>query len=473
MKPSHRTEFYDKTVLLVTALAVNLWPLAGSLLSADQETKPKPNIVFILLDDMGWTDLGCFGSKFYQSPNIDRLAAQGIKFTEAYAACPVCSPTRASILTGKYPARLHLTDWLPGRADRPDQKLARPVFLKQLPLEELTLAEALKPAGYVSGAFGKWHLGGKGFLPQDQGFDASDPDDARGRSPGSSDDEKGEFGLTEAALKFIGENKEKPFFLYLPYNSVHIPLGARHELVEKYEKRIQPGANHTNAVYAAMIESVDAQIGRILARLDELKLADRTVIFFMSDNGGLHVREQQNIKVTSNVPLRAGKGFLYEGGIRVPLIVRWPGRVKPGTVCRDAVVSVDFFPTILEIAGVKVSPQQVLDGESIVPLLKETAKPRQREIYWHYPHYANQGGPPGGAIRDGDFKLIEFYEDNHVELYNVREDMNERNNLAYKNKAKAQELANKLAAWRQQVGAQMMRPDPDFDPTLSRAVPPE
>jgi arylsulfatase A len=464
----HRQIVSIKSMLrkLTLVFLISFWTV-GVFASAK---KPAPNIVFILMDDMGWTDLGCYGSKFYKSPNIDRLASQGMKFTQAYAACPVCSPTRASIMTGKYPARLHITDWLPGRTDRPDQKLARPRIEQQLPLEEITIAEALKSAGYVCGAFGKWHLGGKGFFPTDQGFDKFSTGDARGRSPGSQDDEKGEFGLTENALEFINDNKGKSFFLYLPYYSVHIPLGARRELVEKYEKRMESAASHTNAIYAAMIESVDAQIGRILARLDELKLSDNTVVIFTSDNGGVHVREYKGMKATNNKPLRAGKGFLYEGGIRVPLIVRWPGVIKSGSRCDAPVVSVDYYPTLLEIVGEKIPAKRIVDGKSILPLLKQTGSAKQRQIFWHYPHYANQGGPPGGAIRDGDFKLIEFYEDNHRELYNLRDDLSEHHDLAKENPRKTKELAKKLDAWRRGVGAQMMTLNPNHDPSLKRSV---
>ena len=430
-----------------------------------------PNIVFILLDDYGWGDSGAYGSKFYQTPNIDRLAKQGMRFTQAYDACHVCSPTRASILTGKYPARLHLTDWLPGRTDRPNQKLLRPIINQQLPLDEVTIAEALKPAGYVSGAFGKWHLGGKGFMPENQGFNVFVAGNPKGRSPGSQDDEKGEYGDTEEAIKFIEANWGRPFFLYLPYNSTHIPLNARRELIEKYQKHVQPGAHHTNAIYAAMIESVDTQIGRLLKKLDDSGLTDNTVVFFTADNGGLSVKEGANTPATSNFPLRAGKGYLYEGGIRIPLIVRWPGKIKPGGVCNEVTSSVDYFPTMLELAGLKKSPGQILDGQSLMPLLKQSGKFPERDVFWHYPHYANQGGHPGGAIRSGDFKLIEFYEGHVLELYDLSKDIGEKNNLASKNLALTRELAQKLADWRRDVNAQMPRPNPEYDPALPRTLP--
>ena len=434
----------------------------------------RPNFLFILMDDMGWTDLGCYGSKFYQSPHVDALASQGMKFTQAYAACPVCSPTRASILTGKYPARLHLTDFIPGRQILADQKLLRPDFHKQLPLAEVTLAEALKPVGYVSGAFGKWHLGGKGFEPPEQGFDSAFAGNAQGGMPGSDEPGKGEYEITEAALKFMEENRAKPFFAYVCYNTPHIPLAAPKNLAEKYEKRIDPNLTHTNAVYAAMIENVDIQIGRLLAKLDELKLDKNTVVIFTSDNGGLHVREWKgSVKATQNLPLRAGKGYLYEGGIRVPLIVRWPGAVKPGAIQTNAMISVDYFPTVLQIAGVKISTNQIVDGQSILPLLKETGQLKPREIFWHYPHYPNQGAAPAGAIRDGDFKLIEFLEDGRWELYNLRDDIGEKNNLAGTMPEKAAQLATKLDVWRRNVGAQMMFQNPNWDSSKPRLVPQE
>lgn len=457
--------FINVRWLLAVALAA-FYP--ASLVAAESK---KPNFVFILMDDMGWTDLSCYGSKFYRSPNIDKLASEGMKFTDAYAACPVCSPTRASIMTGKYPARLHLTDWLPGRTDRPNQKLSRPDFTPHLPLEETTLPEALKPLGYVSGAFGKWHLGNKGFEPEKQGFDVYVAGDAKGSGPGTQEPEKGEHGLADAAIQFIEQNKEKPFFVYLPFYSVHVPLQVRSELVQKYEKLRQPGVLQTNAIYAGMIESVDTQIGRVLAKLDELKLRDNTIVILTTDNGGLAVAETKNTPATFNFPLREGKGYLHEGGIRVPLIVRWPGVVKEGSVCSNVVSSVDYFPTILEIAGQKIPSDQVVDGESIVPLLKQTGRVKRQQIFWHYPHYANQGGSPGSAMREGDFKLIEWMEDGRLELYNLREDISEKNDLSETMKGKALQMQATLDKWRRDVGAQMMLPNPDYDPKAKRTMP--
>ncbi len=484
MKRADQTQFpFSAIPLLALAVLFAASPLTATPPDVSKQTL-KPNIVFILIDDLGWTDLGCFGSTFYKTPNIDRLASRGMKFTAAYAACPVCSPTRASILTGKYPARLHLTDWLPGRGDGPSQRLLRPDFLKQLPLNEMTLAEALKPAGYVSASIGKWHLGGKGFSPEDQGFDVniagndagSPPSyfhpyrNANRSIPSLDDGEPGEYltdRLTAEAETFIENNRAKPFFLYLAHYAVHIPLAAKLELIAKFKTAAQPGQTHTNALYAALIQSVDDCVGHVMKKLEQLKLADNTVIFFMSDNGGLSVKEGPNTPSTSNAPLRAGKGYLYEGGIREPLIVRWPGVVQPGSVCHTPVCSIDFFPTILEMAEIK--PQQPVDGLSLVPLLKQADGFKRDALYWHYPHYANQGGKPGGVIRQGDYKLIEFYEDGHLELYDLEHDISEKSNLADKMPDKAMELERKLDAWRRDVKAQMMNPNPNYDPGAKTA----
>lgn len=429
---------------------------------------PPPNFIFILADDLGQRDLGCYGSRFFQTPHLDRLAAQGMKFTQAYAACCVCSPTRASIMTGKYPARLNLTDWLPGRRDMPSQKLLRPVILQHLPLEEVTIAEALKPAGYATASIGKWHLGLKGFEPKDQGFDVSVITEPKFFPPykaiGLDSQPEGEYltdRLTSEAIRFIESNQNKPFFLYLPHNAVHIPLEAKTNLVAKYTSR-HPAAGdpQTNVIYAAMMESLDENVGRLLQKLDELKLADRTVVVFFSDNGGLSVHEGPNTPSTSNAPWRDGKGYLHEGGIREPLLVRWPGVVKPGSLCTTPVSSIDFFPTLLEIAGVK--NDRPIDGLSLVSLLKGGTPPRRDALFWHYPHYANQGGRPSGAIREGDFKLIEFYEDGRVELFNLATDPGETTDLSGSMKARAVQLQARLDLWRRQTQAQMPMPNPDY-----------
>ncbi len=436
-----------------------------------------PNFVFILIDDLGWCDLACYGSRFYETPNIDRLATEGMRFTNAYAACPVCSPTRASILTGKYPARLHLTDWIPGHK-RPRAKLRVPDFNLQLPLEEVTIAEALKPAGYVSASIGKWHLsrppgspdGGKSFYPDEQGFDLNFGGDHRGhppsyfypyKIPNILTGREGEYitdRLTDEAETFIEKNKDKPFFLYLSHYAVHTPLQAKKELIARYKQKVKPEDAQNNPTYAAMIQSVDEGIGRVMRKLHDLGIADRTVVMFMSDNGGL-------IPVTSNVPLRAGKGTLYEGGVREPMIVRWPGVTKPASECDVPVISVDFYPTILEIAGVKDTPGHVVDGVSVVPLLRQSGSLQPRSLYWHYPHYHTGGATPSGAIRDGDFKLIEFFEDGRLELYNLKEDIGETKNLAPAMPQKAADLHANLDRWRRAVNAQLPAPNPDYGPS--------
>ena len=470
------TGFFSRCAPLTPALLASFLGMSADPARA-AEAQP-PNIVFILIDDLGWADSGCYGSKFYQTPNIDQLAAQGMKFTDAYAACPVCSPTRASIMTGKYPARLHLTDWLPGRPDQPSQKLLRPAFRQELPLEEITVAKSLKAAGYVTASIGKWHLGGAGFGPQQQGFDVNIAGDHTGTPlsyfapfknqqrtmPGLEKSEPGEYltdRLTAEAEKFIEQNQAKPFFLYLPHYAVHTPLTGKADLIAKYQA-LTPTTEQTNAVYAAMIESMDDSVGRILRKLDALKLSEHTIVIFTSDNGGLAVREGARTPATSNAPLREGKGFMYEGGLRVPFIVKWPGVVRPGSVCATAVSSVDFHPTILGLVNLKPAAGQVMDGVSLKPLLQETGELKREALYWHYPHYANQGGKPGGAIRDGDFKLIEFYEDGHLELYNLKDDVGERTNLAEKLPQQALRMEQKLDAWRRAVKAQMMLPNPDY-----------
>ena len=449
----------------------------------------RPNIIFILADDLGWRDLGCYGSAFYETPNLDRLAKQGVRFTNAYAACNVCSPTRASILTGKYPARLHLTDWLPGRKDSPKQKLLRPPILDHLPLEELTVAEALKEAGYATAFIGKWHLGGAEFYPEKQGFDVNIAGCELGhppsylspyKIPNLSDGPAGEYladRLADEACKVIEGSKDRPFFLYFSEYSVHTPLQAKPALLEKYRKKVaeiplsqDPEfiTDHARQVrnlqrlpvYAAMVESLDDTVGRIMSKLEELKLDEKTIIVFTSDNGGLSTSEGTP---TSNAPLRMGKGWNYEGGIREPLIIKWPGVTPAGAKCETPVISMDYYPTFLEMAGVASRPEQHIDGVSMVALLKGGAA-AERPFFWHYPHYSNQGGSPAGAVRLGDWKLIEWYEDESMELYDLRADIEERNDLAATFPGRAADLKSKLHAWRESVNAQMPTSNPASRP---------
>jgi arylsulfatase A len=431
--------------------------------------KERPNIVFILIDDLGWADVGCYGNQFHETHNIDRLAEQGMRFTDAYAACPVCSPTRASIVAGQYPARLGITDFIPGHK-RPWAPLKMPVNRTQyLPLEAVTIAEVVKPAGYTTAMFGKWHLGGPDYFPDGQGFDESIVTGGRhfgfNTSPKTEVDKDAylsEF-LTDQAEQFMAANKDRPFMLYLSHYAVHIPLEARQALIEKYEKKPKPESGVNNPVYAAMVEHVDQSVGRILAKLDALDLSRRTIVFFMSDNGGLRQRfDGDGPVVTTNAPLRDEKGSLYEGGIREPLIVRWPGVVKPGSECSVPVTSVDFYPTFLDVTGAQPAAGHALDGESLLPLLEQKGRPSRDAIYWHYPHYHHS--TPAGAVREGDWKLIEFFEDGKLELYNLREEIGEAHDLAAKKPEKARELQRKLAAWRASVNAAMPEPNPDYDP---------
>jgi len=448
---------------------------------------PRLNIVFILIDDMGWTDLGCYGSDYYETPNVDRLAQQGMKFTDAYAASCVCSPTRVSILTGKYPGRLHITHAIPIQgAERIKEPLPlfEAIYRKNLPLEEVTIAEALKPGGYVSASMGKWHVcWEKEFYPKAQGFDLNVGGNNMG-NPGNyfypyngawrmtkkhpmtrwntlPNGKKGEYltdRLTDEAIKFIDKNKARPFFLYLSHYAVHTPLQAPDKLIKKYKKK-PVGKHHRNPVYAAMVESVDHSLGRIMSKLEQLGIADETVVVFTSDNGG-HGR------ITSHLPLRGNKGNFYEGGIRVPLIVRWPGVVKPGSQCKVPVISTDFFPTILEIAGLPSRPECHLDGVNMVPLLKGERSIDRDALYWHYPNYIG-AGHPGGArpcsvVRKGDWKLIESLENNRLELFDLSKDLGETNDLAAVMPEKAGLLKNLLDDWRKEAGVQMPRINPDF-----------
>ena len=433
----------------------------------------KPNIVFILIDDLGWADIGCYGNKFNETPHINNLAKEGMRFTDAYAACPVCSPTRASLMSGQYPARIGLTDFIHGHW-RPFEKLRVPINKTQyLPLEKITFAEALQKAGYVSGAFGKWHLGGKDYYPDKQGFDDYRVTSGWGhffppvKSVPSISPQKGSYlaeVLTDQAERFMEENRDNPFCLYLSHFAVHIPLEANKELVEKYQQKPKPAEGINNPVYAAMVEHIDNSVGRVLAKIDQLGLRDDTIVFFFSDNGGLTERfdKADGVVVTTNSPLRGEKGSLYEGGIREPLIVRWPGKIKAGTKNSTSVTSVDFYPTFLECASIQINPSYPLDGKSLLPLLKQNGNMDREAIYWHYPHYHHS--TPASAIRSGDYKLIEFFEDSHLELYNLKEDIGEKNNLAEKMPDKAAALLEKLRKWRKSVKAELPTLNPDFNP---------
>lgn len=469
---------YGILFAVLSSIALMPQPVAAAARSG------KLNFVFVLMDDMGWTDAGCLGSKFYETSGIDRLAKSGMRFTNGYAACPVCSPTRASIMTGKYPARLHITDWFTGTKKG---RLLPAEYRNNLPLDEVTLAEVLRAAGYATGFIGKWHLGGAGYEPTKQGFDSNIAGDQRGsppsyfspyKNPNLADGPKGEYltdRLTSEAFKFIETNKDRPFFLYLSHYSVHIPLQAKKELVDKYKakadrlpKSAQPRfvaehdkecrQVHDHPVYAAMVEGLDTNIGRLLDKLKELGLEENTVVIFTSDNGGLSTSEGLP---TANVPLRGGKGWLYEGGVRVPWLICWPGIARAGSVCDVPVISTDFYPTILEMAGLPANPKQHMDGVSIVPLLKGDALP-ERALFWHYPHYSNQGGRPSGSIRVGDLVLIENFEAGSLELYDLKKDVGEKQNLAETMPQPRDRMHALLRDWRRSVAANMPRVNPDW-----------
>lgn len=446
-----------------------LGSLAGGLLPA--ATRQKTNFVLILADDLGWHDLACYGNPYVATPNLDRMASEGARFTDAYAACPVCSPTRASIMTGRYPVRTGVTDWIPGRPSDPLGPITTPRTATELKLQETTIAESLAPANYRTASIGKWHLGGDGFSPREQGFDVNIGGNSSGSPPRSPKPYFGPFELpglkagpgeflteklTDAATGFIHDNRSNPFFLYLSHYSVHIPLGARDADVARHKN----AAGRYNPTYAAMIESVDESVGRVLKAVDTAGLAERTMVLFFSDNGGLCFESKSKNRVTDNSPLRAGKGHVYEGGIREPLIVRYPGVVKPGMVIETPAISVDFLPTFRDACGLKPAR---LDGVSLMPLLRG-GRIKARPLFWHYPHYSNQGGAPASAIRQGDWKLIEFLADGRRELFNLRDDPGEQINLVERESSIGRRLFARLDAWRRETGAIMPQKNPSANP---------
>ncbi len=453
----------------------------------------RPNIVLILIDDLGWSDLGCYGSTFYETPNLDRLCAQGMKFTNAYAASPVCSPTRASLLTGRYPARVGVTDWIGAHS----RGLMREVpYVDHLPLTEISLARTLKECGYHTWHVGKWHLGAEAFYPERHGFDVNIGGCSWGLPlhgyfspwglPTLADGADGEYltdRLTDEAIALIRQSDGQPFFLNLWYYSVHVPIQARAAKIRKYadkardlgldkvqtfvegefypcnhkkQERVTRRIVQSDPAYGAMVESLDENIGRLLVALEELGVADNTLVLFTSDNGGLATAEGSP---TCNAPLSEGKGWMYEGGTREPWIVRWPGKVPAGTVCSVPVTSPDIYPTFLDVASTDPLPHQHLDGTSLLGLFCGAQSLPRDAIYWHYPHYSNQGGSPGSSVRAGDYTLMEFYEDGHLELYNLQEDISQEHDLSQVRPELASELHELLVAWRHRVGA--LAPTPD------------
>lgn len=482
MREIRRREF----ILETTAASAALAGLGG--VSCRSRRSRNPNIVFILVDDLGFMDIEPNNPQcFYETPNLNRLASQSVRFTDGYAANPVCSPTRYSIMTGKYPTRSGTTNFFSGRRE----ETFRPAPLHdRMPLSEVTLGEAFQSRGYRTAFLGKWHLGPtEEYWPQGQGFEINVGGCSRGmpfsffspyRNPRLEDGPEGEYlteRLTTEALRIIEDFRADPFLLYLAFYTVHIPLEAPNEVVEKYRKkaalleegedfseeeqiwpteevrRVRIRQNHP--VYAAMVECMDAQVGRILDKLENLGLNEDTVICFMSDNGGLSTAEGLP---TSNLPLRGGKGWLYEGGIREPYLIKWAGVTEPGSTCSVPVTSTDFYPTLLEIAGLPLLPDQHLDGESLVPLLKKEGKLDREALFWHYPHYSNQGGFPGGAVRLGEFKLLERFEDGSVQLYNLLEDIGEQHDLSELLPEKVSEMRGLLHEWYQAVGADFLYP---------------
>jgi len=469
----NRRQFLKSVGFRAAALALPGCSAGSSGHSSGVPTKKNPNFLFILADDLGWSQLGCYGSGFYETPNIDRLATEGMRFTDAYAACPVCSPTRASIMTGKYPARLHLTDFIAG-GNYPYEKLKQPEWQKFLPLEEITIAEVLKTAGYTTASFGKWHLSiakkppeSLPYNPDKQGFDES----IVTYKPASNHDPESDAHnveiITEKSLGFLEKNKDKPFFLYVTHNTIHGPILGKKKLVEKYKNK--PGADlpQNNPVIGAMIEELDDSVGELLRKLDELKIANKTIVVFFGDNGGLERSAKQT-------PLRSGKANLYEGGIREPLIVRWPGLVQPGSISSEPVISVDFFPTFLRILGLENKAKKPIDGVSLLPLLRQSGTLNRQAIYWHYPHYHSSSIGPCGAVRKDDYKLLEWFDEticgpgNKFELYNLKQDIGEQNNLAKKMPKKTSELRKLLTNWRNKVNAQMLTPNPNYNPQKAR-----
>ena len=506
--------------LSLIATPIVLTALLGDPALGGRE-KQKPNIVFFLVDDLGWSDVGCYGSTFHETPHVDRLAREGMRFDNAYSTCHVCSPSRASILTGKYPARTDLTEWLGGRPERAFEKLHSAKKLMALPDEEVTLAETLKKHGYATANYGKAHLRKD---PRTYGFDEAITGWVRSYyhpfSPQYSKTlpaKKGDYytdKLTDAALDFIERNKDRPFFVHLEHFAVHDPIQGRRDLVDKYRKKLAgmpeakgPGyilepnpdgpplseeelkelekndvlnvhqekrvwwvkQRQDNVEFAGMLEATDESLGRIRAKLEELGLAENTIVIFTADNGGMsasnqyrginHARKRLDSRfASSNLPLRGAKGWNYEGGIRVPLIVHWPGKVEANTLSHAMVTGTDFYPTLLEMIGLPALPKQHLDGMSFLPALKGRDHDRGA-IYWHFPHYSNHGyQSPGGAIRLGNYKLLEYYENGSVQLFDLKEDLGEQNDLSKAKPEITGKLLKMLQDWRRTMDAKMPQP---------------
>ena len=450
---------------------------AATTARADHPPAARPNVVFFLIDDLGFGDLDCYGNTFAETPHIDRLRREGMLFTQAYASAPVCSPGRAAILTGLTPARLHLTQWIPGTL-YPHKKLSEAPSALHLDLAVPTLPERMRQAGYHTAAIGKWHLGGQGYLPENFGFDLNIAGDEHGSPPsyfgpfafhnltGYTPHDYLTEVLTAKMEDYIAQAAAHgPFFLYMAEYAVHIPLQARQAMIEKYRRK-NGGRDEPDPVYAAMVESTDIALGSLRAALERAGIAQNTIIVLTSDNGGVGFQGRNLHRIANNGGLRAGKGFLYEGGIHEPLLVHWPGVTQPGSTCSVPVIGADFLPTLLSAAGA-AAPDSPCDGLDFTPLLRGDHSLQRDSLFWHYPHYSDQGGTPTGAIRQGDWKLIEFFEDDHIELYNLALDPGEQYNFASSFAARAEDLRAQLHRWRASVGAAMPSPNPAFNPELA------
>lgn len=410
----------------------------------------KPNIVFVICDDLGVNDLHCYGRADHHTPHLDRLAGQGVRFTSAYASQAICSASRAGLLTGLNPARLHLTTFLPGRPDAPSQRVLHPEIMMHVPLSIKTLPRYFKEAGYTTGLIGKWHIGGQPG-PAEHGFDyVYHPSDGKNTPPSDTEGGKAEYELTRQTIEFIEANRDRPFVAYLGHYTPHIPYTAKPGLVDKNRNAFEP-------VYAALMETLDDTVGMLMDKLEQLQLAENTIFIFTSDNGGLHVPELNHEKVTHNTPYRAGKGYTYEGGQRVPLIVRWPGKVPWGVVMDAPVNNIDWIPTLLELVGAPVPAG--LDGISFADGLTGGTFP-ERKLFWHFPHYTNQGGRPSGAVRDGSWLMVEMYDENRTELYDLSRDIRQHHDIAGQHPDRVASMSAALDGWRRENDVQYNRPNP-------------
>lgn len=470
--PFH-SSFRSIIKLIASCTIVAAWYCFSLLAIGLGDDKLPPNIVLVFVDDLGITDLGCYGRSEHSTPNLDAFAASGTRYTNAYCGLSICSASRAALMTGKSPSRLHLTSYLPGRADAPSQKLLNARIHSALPLEEKTIAEELKLLGYRTGLFGKWHLGGGEHGPTHQGFDIAVEAPARGSLGDISTAEatgigggKSEFLITREAIKFMNADDSSPFFCYIPHHIPHIMLEATEDDLAKHKDAYSP-------LYAANMESMDHSFGILMSAIEKLPTTRDTLVIFTSDNGGLHVPELHPEPVSHNAPFRAGKGYLYEGGLRIPFLVRsMKGKIGSGRVVDEPISQLDLFPTLIRSAGGKVSTRVgPIDGVDLYDhWFQGKSLPTDRSLYWDFPHYTNQGSRPASAMRQGNWKLVFHHEDETVELFNLAADPQERNNLADREPQKAASMTARLMKWRDSVGAQRCTPNPEWDPELHRKI---